>query len=69
MAIYTYFCPKCNRRFDIFYGKEQVECDVCQNRDVVKVFTAPMIKTRRRGEEGASGSCGSCVKTTCSGCK
>ncbi|MEW6103481.1 MAG: FmdB family zinc ribbon protein [bacterium] len=67
MAIYTYLCNKCNRKFDIFYGREEAICDVCQSRDVKRVFTAPMVKTSKGGESDSS--CGSCAKTICSGCK
>jgi len=66
MAIYTYLCPKCNRRFDILKGKEKVICNLCQNRDLVRVFTPPMVKTSKG--EGLS-SCGSCTRTSCAGCK
>ncbi|MEW6007029.1 MAG: FmdB family zinc ribbon protein [bacterium] len=67
MAIYTYLCNKCNRKFDILNGREEVICDVCQNKDVKRVYTAFMIKTSSQGESVSS--CASCAKTTCSGCK
>ncbi|MEW6679951.1 MAG: FmdB family zinc ribbon protein [bacterium] len=67
MAIYIYLCNKCNRKFDILNGREEAICDVCQNKDVKRVYTAFMIKTSNPGKSVSS--CGSCAKTTCSGCK
>ncbi len=75
MPIYEFYCPTCNRSFDVrrtlSQGTDDVTCPSCAGDKVRRVFT-PVIALRSNGPGGLStiggSACTGCTITNCAGC-
>jgi putative FmdB family regulatory protein len=79
MPTYEYTCPDCLTRFDMRRRMSQrdmmVECPDCQGMNAARRISLPVVfshagKGEVRMMAGAGGSaCGSCVASSCAGCR
>jgi len=77
MPVYEYHCLKCNEHIELTLSlkekdrKKTVRCTLCGSNDTKQVFSF-MVATGSRTGGGAKGSgsgCGSCSRSSCSGCR
>ncbi|HAA89688.1 MAG TPA: hypothetical protein DCE07_03780 [Peptococcaceae bacterium] len=70
MPTYEFICKNCGNRFSVFTtvaGRDKVQCENCQSRDLQQVFSGlTFFKSGSRGG-GSTGSSG-CSRGSCSGC-
>ena len=78
MPVYEYTCPDCAARFDLRRRMSQrdmsTQCPKCQGVNAARRISMPMVFSHTGNGEvqmvGGSGSaCGSCVASTCAGCR
>ncbi|HIE35869.1 MAG TPA: zinc ribbon domain-containing protein [Candidatus Omnitrophica bacterium] len=67
MPIYTYFCKKCDRKFDLLIknSKDIPQCPDYKNKDLEKLFSPFAIYSQGRS---TSSKCSSCSAKNCSTC-
>ncbi len=73
MPIFEYCCQGCGKEFEklVFGSNPEVECPVCQGKNVTKLMSACSAKvgykfTAASNPKGAS--CTGCSATSCSSC-
>ena len=64
MSLFSYECQKCGNTFDLLIGmtmeKPKMECPKCQNKNIVKLISAPNINVKKSDSSGGSCSTGTC---------
>ncbi len=74
MPLYEFFCPTCDRSFDVrrtfSEGTDNVVCILCAEENVQRVFTPVAVRSNSGGKTSAVGgsSCSGCATTSCAGC-
>lgn len=69
MPIFEYFCPKCDKDFEILlFGKEKPVCPRCGSKKVNKLLSTVSHKSDSGFTSSQGSACSSCSSGSCSTC-
>jgi len=73
MPLYEYFCPDCQKRFELLRSVSQADSEaVCPTCKALGLRAMSKVVCRTRDGSGAlssgGGSCGSCASSSCGSC-